>query len=110
MTNDDIQPFSEMMTLTAQQYGKPMSAALIGLYFDALNHLPIETIRVSLSKHLRNTDIGQFMPKIADIIRECEGGGDAAALKAMKELQDAARSVGYYGSVKFAGARRGGAK
>lgn len=71
MDRADFEPFRKMMTLVAEQYAKPMSPDLIRLYFDGLAHLPLDAIRTGLNKHLRNTDTGQFMPKIADVIRAC---------------------------------------
>jgi hypothetical protein len=102
MTNDDRPAFSAMLALCAEQYGKPMSPELIGLYFDGLAHLPLDTVRAALSKHLRDTDVGHFMPKIADVIRACDGRSEDAAYAALLELQDAFGSVGAWSSVEFA--------
>lgn len=102
MKPNDLEPFSAMLTLVAEQYGKSVSPDLIGLYFDGLSHLPIESVRAAFNKHLRNTDNGQFMPKVADIIRACEGRTEDAAYAALVELQGAFSSVGAWGSVEFA--------
>lgn len=97
----DFAPFRKMMVLVAEQYGKPMSPDLIRLYFDGLSHLPIETVRGALNKHLRNPDTGQFMPKIADVIRACDGRTEDAAYAALVELQSAFSNVGAWSSVEF---------
>ena len=101
MTPADAQSFSRMMVLVAEQYGKAMSPDLIAFYFDGLAHLPIETVRAALNKHVRNTDTGQFMPKVADVIRACEGKSEDVAYAALVELQGAFSSVGAWGSVEF---------
>lgn len=97
----DFEPFRKMMALTAEQYGKAMSPDLIRFYFDGLAHLPIDTVRAALNKHVRNTDTGQFMPKVADIIRACEGRTEDQAYAALVELQDAMQRHGTYISVEF---------
>ena len=102
MAPSDLEPFSKMMVLMAEQYGKPMSPELIRFYFDGLAHLPIETVRAALNKHVRNTDTGQFMPKIADVIRACDGRTEDAAYAALVEVQRAFSAVGAWGSVQFA--------
>lgn len=102
MQANDFEPFRKMMALTAEQYGKPMSPDLIRFYFDGLSHLPIETVRSALAKHIRNTDTGQFMPKVADILRACDGRTEDAAYAALVLVQGAFSSVGAWQSVKFA--------
>ena len=102
MQANDFEPFRKMIALTAEQYGKPMSPDLIRFYFDGLSHLPIETVRAALSKHIRNTDTGQFMPRIADVIRACEGRTEDAAYAALILVQGAFSSVGAWSSIQFA--------
>jgi hypothetical protein len=79
MKNDDRAAFAEMLQLVAEQYGKPMSPDLIGLYFNGLRHLSLEEVKAALDSHVKNTEIGQFMPKIADLIRAVEGTTEQAA-------------------------------
>lgn len=101
MTAADFEPFRKMMALVAEQYGKSMSPDLIRLYFDGLSHLPLDTVRGALNKHIRNTDTGQFMPKVSDVIRSCEGRSEDVAYAALVEVQGAFSSVGAWGSVEF---------
>lgn len=102
MLPTDFESFRKMIALTAEQYGKSMSPDLIRFYFDGLAHLPLDTVRAALNKHVLNTDTGQFMPKIADIIRACDGRSEDVAYAALVELQEAIRSPGTYVSVEFA--------
>lgn len=83
MEKADFEPFRKMMTLTAEQYGKPMSPELIRFYFDGLAHFPIDSVRLALNAHVRNTEVGQFMPKIADLIRAIDGTTEQAAYAAL---------------------------
>ncbi len=102
MVKADFENFARMLALTGEQYGKTLSPDLIEFYFEGLSHLPIETVRAALNKHIRNTDTGQFMPKIADVIRACEGRTEDVAYGALVELQRAFSSVGAWRSVEFA--------
>ena len=102
MEKADFAPFRMMLTLTAEQYGKAMSPDLIRFYFDALAHIDLAAIREALNRHVRNTDTGQFMPKVADIIRALTGTTQDAAYGALVELQAAFGAVGAYESPTFA--------
>jgi len=86
MTRADFEPFSKMLTLCAEQYGREMSPALVRFYFDGLSHLKIEHIRFALNRHVRDAAVGQFMPKIADIIRQTERDLAAQALDALTAM------------------------
>jgi len=86
MTRSDFEPFSRMLTLCAEQYGREMSPALVRFYFDGLSHLKLEQISVALNRHVRDAAVGQFMPKIADIIRQMERDISAQALDALSAM------------------------
>ena len=88
MKPNDLEPFGAMLALVAEQYGKAMSPELTRFYFDGLAHLPLEAVRIALNLHTRNTDIGQFMPKIADAIRAVEGTTEDAAYIALGQIQN----------------------
>lgn len=101
MESSDFGAFSKMLSLTSEQYGRPMSPELVRFYFDGLSHLGIADIRAGLNRHVRNTEVGQYMPKIADIIRACEGGTQSAAYLALRSVQNAFSQVGSWQSVAF---------
>jgi len=102
MTNSDFRRFSWMLALISEQYGKSISPELTRFYFDALEHIDLAAIREALNRHVRNTDTGQFMPKVADIIRALTGTTQDAAYGALVELQAAFGAVGAYESPTFA--------
>ena len=58
-------------------------------------------MRDALGRHLRNTDTGQFMPKIADIIKMLQGSSLDSALNAWAKVDRALRQVGPYETVVF---------
>jgi hypothetical protein len=83
----DFGPFSKMMELVAEQYGKPMSPELLRFYFEGLAHLPLVTVREAMNLHVRDKTVGQFMPKIADIVRAATVSDEALALAALERVQ-----------------------
>ncbi len=86
MTDEDKPQFMKMMTLCAEQYGRSMSPDLIGFYFDGLVNLPLQTVRAALAAHVADPGVGQFMPKIADIVRLCSGSSEEAAYVALGKI------------------------
>lgn len=101
MRNDELEDFTHIMQAVAEQYGKPMTDNLIALYWQGLQEFDLIAVRDALGKHLRNTDTGQFMPKIADIIRMMQGSSQDAAFAAWSKVDKAVRSVGPYDTVVF---------
>lgn len=101
MTPDDFEGFSALMSITAEQYGKTMSNGLLKLYWQALEQYDFAAVRAALSAHIQNPDVGQFMPKIADIIRVIAGRTEDQALAAWTKVDRAVRTVGSYRDVVF---------
>lgn len=101
MTPSDFEEFSALLSITAEQYGKTMSDGLIKLYWQALAQYDLAAIRAALSAHIRNPDVGQFMPKIADIVRAISGRTEDRALLAWTKVDRAVRTVGSYRDVVF---------
>lgn len=91
MEKADFEPFRKMLALTAEQYGRAISPELTRFYFDGLSHLSIEDVRSALNTHVRNTKIGQFMPKISDLIRVIEGTTEEAAYLALAQVNEGFR-------------------
>lgn len=101
MKADDLQAFGRMLTLVAEQYGRTLSPELVRLYFEGLAHLELDQVSAALNRHVRNTDVGQYMPKIADVIRALDGTSTDASYGALVKLQEAFRAIGAYETPKF---------
>lgn len=101
MQQSDYDDFTNIIQVVSEQYGKKLSGGVIALYWQALNNYDLSAVRDALGRHLRNTDTGQFMPKIADIIRMMQGSSQDAALSAWSKVDKAIRNVGPYESVVF---------
>lgn len=101
MKQSDFDSFLDVMQLVAEQYGKKPSDGLIHLYWQGLKDYDFPAVSEAIGKHLANTDTGQFIPKIADIIRMMQGTSLDAALSAWSKVDKALRNVGPHESVVF---------
>lgn len=101
MRQADFDEFVDIIQVVAEQYWKRLSDGVIALYWQGLQDFELPAVRDALGKHLRNTDTGQFMPKISDIIRMLQGSSQDAAFSAWSKVDKAVRQVGPYDSVVF---------
>lgn len=101
MKQSEFDDFVDVMQLVSEQYGKKPSDGLIALYWQGLKGYDFAAVREAIGKHLANTDTGQFMPKIADIIRMMQGTSLDSALSAWAKVDKAIRQIGPYETVVF---------
>jgi len=101
MQQNDFDGFVDIIQAVSEQYGKRLSDSVIALYWQGLKDFELSAVRDALGRHLRNTDTGQFMPKIADIIRMLQGSSQDAAFSAWTKVDKAVRRVGPHESVVF---------
>lgn len=101
MRQHEKSDFAIMMTAVAELYSKKMSSALLSIYWAALERFSLVDIRYAITQHVNNADVGQFMPKPADIVRYLEGDSDTHALQAWSKVESAIRHVGSYDSIAF---------
>ena len=101
MNQQDFDGFTDIMQVVAESYSKRLSDGVIALYWQGLQEYDFAAVKEALGRHLRNPDTGQFMPKIADIMRMMQGTTQDAALVAWTKIDRAVRLVGTYQSVVF---------
>lgn len=101
MRADDRAIFAKMIIALGEYYNREISDGLIDMYWNGLTHIDIKVVREALNRHMQNPDTGQFMPKIADIVRMTGGTTQDAALIAWSKVDKGMRSVGCYESVVF---------
>lgn len=101
MTSDDYGVFTDMLQALADLYGKRLTEFSIGIYWRALEHIDLPVVREAMNRHVTSPDIGQFMPKPADIIRMTQGSSQDKALQAWHKVDRAVRTVGVHRSVVF---------
>ncbi len=101
MRENEKSDFAKMLTAVAELYGKKISSTLLSLYWGALERFNFTEIRQAITQHVNNPDVGQFMPKPADIVRYLEGDSDTHGLQAWSKVESSIRSVGSYSSIAF---------
>ena len=95
------QRFGAAMLVLGEYYNREISTGVIDLYWQALRKYDIEAIEVAIHRHLSNPDSGQFMPKIADIVRMIEGTTQDSAARAWSLLEEGLQRVGTYLDIVF---------
>jgi hypothetical protein len=101
MNQSDFKEFCEMLDYVSEQYTKPLSVGAKKIYWQGLVEYDLSAIKQAIGRHLRNPDNGQFMPKIADVVRMLEGTTQDSALIAWNKVNKAVRGVGTGQSVVF---------
>jgi len=81
MTDQKIR-FAKALSALAEYYGKELSDGVIALYWQGLSQYGIADLEAAIGRHLQNPDTGQWMPKIADIVRMIDGTTKGAAVMA----------------------------
>lgn len=95
--------FEQALIATAAMYGKVISEFELSIWekTPALAKCDDETKKRALQAHIENPDNGQFMPKIADIVRLIDGDSKDRAMLAWGKAFNAITQVGQYEDVCF---------
>lgn len=101
MNNSDKHNFAKLLMSLAELHNKKLSEQLLDIYWNTLKGYEFNDIRKSLNKLIVDPDVGQFMPKPADIVRYIDGDIKSRALIAWGKVNQAIRSVGAWDSVEF---------
>ncbi len=101
MIEGDKRKFAEAMVVLSEYYGRPVSDGVIELYWQGLKGYDIGAITQAFTRHMHNPESGQFMPKIADVVRMLQGSTQDTALKAWSKVDQAVRRIGNYADVVF---------
>jgi hypothetical protein len=94
MQISDRQPFAALMTGIVELYGKKVSSVLLETYWRAFTPFSIEQVKHAMNCHVMDPEIGQYMPKPADVVRCLEGSSDDKALDAWVMVEAAIRHTG----------------
>ncbi len=83
MKSTDKPGFAINILAIAEIYGKALSPAAIGIYWNALQGYPLADVQRAIERHVNDPASGQFFPKPADLIRHLqprpEDGGHPSA-------------------------------
>lgn len=93
--------FSQLLIAISELYNKPLNNILLSLYWNALEGFDLTSIEKALQAHINHPDVGQYMPKPADIMRFLVGSGEGRALQAWSKVAKAMTQIGAYTSVVF---------
>lgn len=99
MQPSDRPAFVQRLVIVAELFGKPLSAAVQVLYFEALQDLEIAPVLAALHTSARTCT---FMPKPAELRTLVVGDTEIAAERAWLTYKHTARTVGAYASPTFA--------
>lgn len=101
MKPNDFDAFAALLKQVAEYYRVELVPGAARLYWQALSTYDFEEVKGALTAHLHNPDTGQFMPKIADVVKLLEGNTLTQAMRAWQKVTRAITSVGTYQSVVF---------
>lgn len=101
MKSSDIREFTRVLSSVSSLYTKPMSKAWVELYWAALQSFDLLEVKQALQAHVNHPDLGQYMPKPADVVRFLQGDSRSQALQAWSRVLRATRDIGSYSSVIF---------
>lgn len=101
MERTDRKRLAQCLLAASEVYGREVSEAVAGVWWNALRWHDIEAVEVAFQRHMTNPDTGQFMPKPADIVRMLAGTTADSAMVAWAKVDKAMRTVGTYQSVVF---------
>lgn len=69
MLPTDKPDFTAIIAKTWRFYDRAPNAETVANWFDLLEDIPLEAIASAFKRHITNPDVGQYLPKPADIIR-----------------------------------------
>lgn len=97
----DRERFVRCLAAASAIYDKEVTKPLADIWWVALARFDIAAVELAFQRHLTNPDVGQFMPKPADVIRMLAGTSIDNAQTAWTKVDRAVRVVGPYASVAF---------
>lgn len=101
MIDSDKNKFANLMTTLGVLHNRKLSPELITIYWHALKCYEFSEIQTCISRLIRDPDIGQFMPKPADVVAYIEGKRSTRSLKAWSKVLWAMQHIGAWDSVEF---------
>ncbi|EKE01121.1 MAG: hypothetical protein ACD_21C00209G0005 [uncultured bacterium] len=101
MLNQDLSRFAMLITGIGEVYGKSFTSVAIDIYWSVLKAFKFEEVQAAFYRHLKNPDVGRFLPKPADVVMAIDGTSQNQALQAWTKVDSAIQRFGSYSSVVF---------
>lgn len=101
MQAKDEDNFATLVTSVYAFYRQDVSDFAINVWWEACKQFDFEAVKGAFNRHAVNPDNGQFMPKLADVVKLLQGSSLDGALVAWSKVDKAIRQVGTYQTVAF---------
>lgn len=101
MTRQDEAKLIAGLTDVYGYYRVDLTPGTIRTWATAMNAYSVDAVLDALGRHAMNPDTGQFVPKIADVVKMISGSTKDAALIGWSNVDKAVRQVGPWQSVAF---------
>jgi len=101
MKLDDKPRFKELLEGVMSYYRQDTSTFILDLWWQACQSFDFEQVQKAMTKHATDPDVGQFAPKVADIVRQLSGTKTDQALLAWGKVFEAMQRIGQYQDVVF---------
>jgi hypothetical protein len=97
----DQQAFRQLLGGVYSYYRTELTPFHIDVFWQGLKAYPFNAVKDAFNRHLVNPDNGQFLPKLADVVKLIDGGTADRALIAWTKFELAVGHVGAHRSVVF---------
>lgn len=101
MIQKDRKEFFQYLASVYGMYSKDFSEFVGSVWWEAMTPYDLVAVKDALNRHCINPDVGQYLPKPADVVRMLQGSTQDSALLAWAKVDRAVREVGTYRSVAF---------
>jgi uncharacterized protein DUF6475 len=97
----DQPAFVALLTGVCAYYRQDASDFTLGLWWEACQGFDLAEVSRALNAHAMNPDVGQFAPKVADVVKQLQGTTADQAALAWAKVMRAVSSAGCYADVAF---------
>ncbi len=101
MLEADRSAFYDLLGGVFDYYRTELSATVLEIYWTGLRQFDLDAVRTALGQHTMNPDTGQFIPKLADVVKMMGGSTLDSALVGWSKVERAVSGAGAYQSVAF---------
>ena len=101
MQISDKAKFKELLENVMSYYRQDTSTFVLDLWWNACKGFEFEQFSKAMTRHATDPDIGQFAPKVADIVRVLSGTRTDRAALAWGKVYEAMQRVGQYQDIVF---------
>lgn len=101
MEQADIPRFTELLSSVYAFYRQDFSPFAGRVWIEAMKPFDYAAVSGAMNRHVINPDVGQFLPKPADIVKMLQGSTQDSALVAWTAVDRKVRTSGPYGAPTF---------